>query len=377
MSAETKKLMTPIKVGALELKHRVVLPPMSRLRAQWPSAVPGDLLFDYYTQRASDGGLMISEANAVSPEARPYHTGPGLYTEEQVASWRRITDAVHAKGAFFFAQISHAGRATSEVLTGQQPVSASVDETFWTDESIVVSTAEGFKSPSPHRALDADGIRAIVAQYRRAAEHAKRAGFDGVEILGGNGHIVEQFLQNRSNKRTDEYGGSHENRVRFLTEILDAVVDVWGADRVGVRISPSSVFSHMGDDNPRELYRHVAERLNGFGLAYLHVIEPRISGADTVAEGEPPVAAAELSQVFRGPVIAAGGFTPKTAEAGLTAGVSDLVAFGRYFSSNPDLVRRIAEDLPLTPYDRSTFYAFDAKGYTDFPAYDASKAVAA
>ncbi|HET9787722.1 MAG TPA: hypothetical protein VFP47_11335, partial [Pyrinomonadaceae bacterium] len=234
----------------------------------------------------------------------------------------------------------------------------------------VVSTPSGFTLPSPHRALEVGEIRAIVDQYRVAAENAKRAGFDGVEILAGQAHLVEQFLHDSSNKRNDDYGGSFENRERFLMEILETVTKAWDANRVGVRISPSSVFAGMGDSNPRPLYRHLAERLNNFGLAYLHIIEPRISGADTVAEGEGPVAALELGKIFQGTIIAAGGFTPATAEAAVTNGLASLISFGRHFTSNPDLPYRIENDLPLTPYDRSTFYAFDAHGYTDYPTYE-------
>jgi len=366
-----KKLFTPVQLGPIKLKHRIVLPPLSRLRAHWPTAVPSDLMRDYYGQRASDGGLVIAEGTYVSPTGRPYHTGPGLWNDEQVAGWKRVTDAVHTKGAFMFVQLTHAGRATSSVLTEVMPVSASVNPEYWENKSVVVSTPNGFTLPSPHRALEVEEIRAIVDQYRVAAENAKRADFNGIEILAGQAHLVEQFLHDSSNKRHDDYGGSFENRERFLMEILETVTKVWDANRVGVRISPSSVFAGMGDSNPRSLYRHLAERLNDFGLAYLHVIEPRISGADTVAEGQEPVAALELGKIFRGTIIAAGGFTPATAEAAVTNGLASLISFGRYFTSNPDLPYRIENGLPLTPYDRSTFYAFDARGYTDYPAYEA------
>lgn len=364
-----KMLFTPVRLGAVSLKHRVVMPAMSRLRAHWPSAVPSNLMLEYYSQRASDGGLIITEATAVSPSARAYHTGPGLYSAEQISSWRRITDAVHAKGGVIFVQFSHAGRATSTKLIDIDPVAASVDPSYWENKSIVVSAPEGFVQPSPHRALSKAGIQEIIEQYRVAAENAKRAGFDGVEILAGNAHLVEQFLHDSSNKRTDEYGGSFENRARFLFEILEALSGVWNSERIGVRISPSSVFAAMGDSDPHGLYGHLAARLNEFDLAYLHVIEPRISGADTVAEGQNPVASLQLGKIFDGTIIAAGGFSPETAETALNSGIASLVSFGRHFTSNPDLPYRIEHDLPLTPYDRSTFYAFDARGYTDFDPY--------
>jgi N-ethylmaleimide reductase len=367
-----KALFTPVQIGANFLKHRVVLPPMSRLRAIWPSAVPSDLMFDFYTQRASDGGLIMTEANAVSPIGRAYHTGPGIYSDEQVIAWKRITEAVHAKGGVFFMQFTHSGRATGTDITEVAPITASIDSSFWANENIVVSTPNGFKLPSPHRALETDEVSSIVDQFRVAAENAKRAGFDGIEILAGNGHLVEQFLHDSTNRREDRYGGSIENRARFLVEILDAVTEVWGADRVGVRLSPSSVFNGMGDSNSRALYAYIARRLNEFGLAYLHIIEPRISGADTIDAASAPVAAIHLREIFKGPIIAAGAFEPDTAEEAVASGVATLIAIGRPFTSNPDLPKRIELGLPLTPYDRNTFYAFDAKGYTDFPEFEHS-----
>jgi N-ethylmaleimide reductase len=366
-----KKLFTPAQLGTLSLKHRIVLPPLSRLRAHWPSAVPSELMLEYYSQRTSDGGLLIAESTYVAPEGRAYHTAPGIYHDEQIAGWKRITDAVHGKGGLMFVQVTHAGRATSSAITKVAPVSASVDPTFWVNQSIVVSTPDGFTLPSPHRSLDTQEIKSIVLQFRSAAINAKQAGFDGIEIMAAQGHLVEQFLHDGTNKRTDGYGGSIENRERFLIEILEALIAVWGPHRVGVRISPSSIFNGMGDSNPLALYQHLAERLNAFPLAYLHIIEPRISGADTVAEGQDTVATKQLKQFYNGVIIAAGGFTPETAEATVAEGVANLISFGRYFTSNPDLPYRIENDLPLTPYDRSTFYAFDSKGYTDWPAYEA------
>lgn len=225
----------------------------------------------------------------------------------------------------------------------------------------MVSGPNGFTLPSPHQALETLEISEIVGQFRLAAENAKRAGFDGIEILAGQGHLVEQFLQDRSNKRTDLYGGSFEKRERFLIEVLDAITGVWEAARVGVRISPSSTFSHMGDSNPRVLFCHLAERLNTFGLAYLHIIEPRISGADTVIDGEPPVATEELGKHFHGSIIAAGGFTAESAEHAISNGLASLIAFGRFFTSNPDLPYRIKNELPLTPYDRRHGFRFQSK----------------
>ncbi len=367
-------LFTPVRVGAIELKHRVVMPPMSRLRAHWPSGVPSDLMLEYYSQRASDGGLVLTEATAIAPSARGYKGAPGIYNDEQVAGWKRVTDAVHAKGGYMFVQLWHAGRTTHVAVTGEQPVTASVDPAYWADPTIFVVTPDGFVQPSPHRALETDEIAGIVEEYRAAAINAKRAGFDGVEVMAANGHLIDQFLQDNSNRRTDRYGGSIENRTRLLVEIVEALIDVQGAGRVGVRIAPSGTYNAMADSDPRALFRYVATRLDTFGLAYLHIIEPRIKGADLVVEGQGPVAAQELSKLFRGPVIAAGGFEPDTAEAAVTNGDASLIAFGRHFIANPDLPKRIELGLPFNPYDRSTFYAFDARGYTDYPTYAAAEA---
>ena len=364
------KLFTPVQVGAITLKHRIVMPPLSRLRAEWPSGVPSDLMLEYYSQRGSDGGLIFTEATAVAASGRGYRGAPGIYSDEQVAGWKRITGAVHAKGGYMFAQLWHAGRTTHVAVTGEAPVTASVDPTYWADPSILVVTPDGFSQPSPHRALETVEIADIIEQYRAAALNAKKARFVGVELMAANGHLIDQFLQDNSNKRTDRYGGTIENRARFLFEVVEALVTVWGADRVGVRIAPSGTFNGMADSNPRALFRYVAERLNDVKLAYLHVIEPRVKGGEVIAEGQGPVAAQALSKVFHGPIIAAGGFEPGTAQATVVNGDASLIAFGRHFIANPDLPKRIELGLPLNRYDRSTFYAFDARGYTDYPEYE-------
>lgn len=367
------KLFVPIQVGAITLKHRVVMPPLSRLRAEWPSGVPSDLNVEYFSQRASDGGLIFTEATAISPSARGYRGAPGIYSDEQVTGWRRVTEAVHAKGGYMFVQLWHAGRTTHIAVTGEEPVTASVDPTYWADPSILVVTPDGFSQPSPHRALEAAEIAGIIEQYRAAAVNAKKAGFDGVELMAANGHLIDQFLQDNSNKRTDRYGGTIENRARLLFEVLDALISVWTSDRVGVRIAPSGTFNGMADSDPRALFHHIAECLNDFNLAYLHVIEPRIKGGELIAKGQGAVAAQELSKVFRGSIIAAGGFEPDTAEATVANGDASLIAFGRQFIANPDLPKRIEFGLLLNRYDRSTFYGFDARGYTDYPTYEASE----
>jgi N-ethylmaleimide reductase len=276
-----------------------------------------------------------------------------------------------------FVQLWHAGRTTHIATTGEEPVTASVDPTYWADPEMLVVTPDGFSQPSPHRALEIAEIAGIIEQYRAAAANAKRAGFDGVELMAANGHLIDQFLQDNSNKRTDRYGGSIENRARLLFEAAETLISVWGADRVGVRLAPSGTFNGMADSDPRTLFRYVAERLNDLKLAYLHIIEPRIKGGDLIAEGMGPVAAQELGQIFKAPIIAAGGFDPDTAETAVANGVASLIAFGRQFIANPDLPKRIKLGLPLNRYDRSTFYGFDARGYTDYPTYEAVKAAQA
>ncbi len=325
----------------------------------------------YYGQRASDGGFIIGEATNISITSRGWLGAPGLYSDQQVEGWKKIVDAVHAKGGHIFAQLWHTGRSSHVSLTGgEAPVSASVDPSYWESSTHLTSTTDGWVQPSPHRALLTSEIAGIVEDYRKAAERAKAAGFDGVELHAANGYLIDQFLQDGSNKRTDEYGGSIQNRSSLLLEVVGAMVSVWGGDRVAVRIGPNGSWNGMSDSNPEALFTYVAEQLNQFGLAYLHIIEPRVKGNVVIHEGQAPVAAESLRKVFKGKIIAAGGFEPDTAESVVEKGDADAVAFGRHFVSNPDLPRRIQEGLELTDYDRDTFYTFDELGYTDYPSYE-------
>jgi N-ethylmaleimide reductase len=366
------KLFSPVSVGGLKLTHRVAMAPLTRSRADLLGDVPNDLMVDYYTQRASKGGLIVGEATTVSRSARGWLGAPGLYSDEQVEGWKKITAAVHAKKGYMFAQLWHTGRSSHVSVTGgPEPVSASVNPNYWNDPSNLTSTPSGWVQPSPHRALKISEIVGIVDDYRKAAARAKQAGFDGVELHAANGYLVDQFLQNGSNKRTDGYGGSIENRARLLLEIVDALTSVWGVDRVGVRIGPDGKWNGMSDSDAKALFTYVAKHLNRFRLAYLHIIEPRVKGDVVAAEGQAPIAAEYLRTVFTGKIMAAGGFEPDTAEAVVAKGDADLVAFGRYFVSNPDLPTRIERRLPLSAYDRDTFYTFDARGYIDYPAYTA------
>jgi N-ethylmaleimide reductase len=367
---KTSVLSTPVKLGAAQLKHRVVMAPLTRSRALQPDSIPGDLMAEYYRQRASDGGLIIGEATNISITGRGWLGSPGLYTEEQVQGWKKVVSAVHGRGGQLFAQLWHTGRSSHVELSGGEiPVSASVNPSYWDDASHLVSAPSGWVQASPHRTLNISEIPGIIEDYRKAAERAKAAGFDGVELHAANGYLIDQFLQDGSNKRSDEYGGSIENRSRFLLQAVDTIVSVFGGARVGVRIGPGGTWNGMSDSNPQALFAYVADRLNQFGLAYLHIIEPRVKGNIVIREGEGPVASEQLRKVFKGRIIAAGGFEPATAEATVSGGIADAVSFGRYFVSNPDLPKRIEEGLPLSEYDRSTFYTFDARGYTDYPPY--------
>jgi N-ethylmaleimide reductase len=364
------KLFTATQVGLVPLSHRVVMAPLTRMRSEQPSDVPGDIMVQYYAQRASEGGLIISEATPVALTGRGYLGTPGIYNDTHIAGWRKITDAVHAKGGKMFMQLWHVGRTSHVDLTGgATPVSASV-----TPYESVTFTRNGWVPVSPNRALNRSEIPGIVEEFRKAAVRAKAAGFDGVELHAANGYLIDQFLQDGSNKRTDEYGGSPENRARLLLEIVHAVATVWGYNQVAVRIAPSGKWNGMSDSNPTATFNYVAKALAPLFLAYLHVVEPRIIGSVEAADGLPPVASGTLRQLFNGPIIAAGGFDGKGAEEIVAKGDADLVAFGRHFIANPDLPKRIKLGLPLNPYNRDTFYGGDARGYTDYPFYEASQA---
>jgi N-ethylmaleimide reductase len=363
------KLFSPVRIGAIDLAHRVVLAPLTRMRADLPGNVPNTLMAAYYGQRASPGGLMITEATFISPAGNGGYASPGIVTDAQVAGWRKVVDAVHAKGATILLQLWHVGRQSHVDLqpNGHAPIAPSAIKA-----EVRALLASGPAIGSMPRAIELSEIPGLVDEYRRAAQRAKEAGFDGVEVHGANGYLIDQFLQDNSNRRTDAYGGSIGNRTRFLIEVLEAMISVWGSGRVGVRIGPSNKFGGMGDSMPDVTFPYVARAIARFGLAYLHIIEPRVTG-NVSDDDKPPVAAGSLRPLFGGPVIAAGGFNAAGAEAILAKGEADLVAFGRHFLANPDLPERLRRDLPLNPYDRSTFYYGGEKGYADYPAYETGR----
>jgi N-ethylmaleimide reductase len=365
------KLFQSIQIGSIPpLSHRIVMAPLTRMRAEQPGDVPGALAVEYYAQRASEGGLIITEATTVAITGRGYLGAPGIYSEQQVAGWKKVTEAVHAKGGRIILQLWHVGRASHVDMTGGQ-APAGPSEPSEAPYKGQAYTSNGWVPVSPNRALKSEEMPERVEAFRQSALRAKSAGFDGVEVHGANGYLLDQFLQDGSNKRTDSYGGSVENRARLLLEVTAAVISEWGQDRVGVRLSPSSIFNGMLDSDPDRTFGYAAEELRKLGIAYLHLIEPRIDGNVAISSDLPPVAAARLKKIFKGTVMAAGGFEPDSAEEIIEKGNADIVAFGRHFISNPDLPRRIRLGQPLSPYDRETFYGGTARGYTDYPFYQA------
>jgi N-ethylmaleimide reductase len=362
-------LFTPFRVGRYTLKHRVVHAPLTRLRSD-PDDTPSAMMVEYYRQRASDGGLLISESSHTMRSGRGYLGGPGIYEDRHIEGWKRIADAVHDKGGRIFMQIVHDGRQSHVDLTGGTPPVAPSVVPFETQ----VITAKGWVPQSPHRAADTAEVRLLIDAFRTAAERALEAGVDGVELHSANGYLADTFLQDGTNRRTDEYGGSIENRARFTLEAARGMISVFGADRVGVRLSPSGQWGAISDSNPQATFRYVVEQLDTLGLAYLHLIEPRIMGAETLDEDGAPVASEYLRRFFHGPIISAGGYTRDGAESALAKGSADLIAFGRYFASNPDLPERLRRKLPLAPYDRSAFWGGDERGYIDYPAYQGQAA---
>jgi N-ethylmaleimide reductase len=365
MTSDSKmNLFTPTKVGPYSVAHRVVHAPMTRLRAEKDDS-PSQMMLEYYQQRASKGGMLIIESTHPSLRSRGYLGAPGIYTDEQAKAWKPIVKAIHDKGGLAFLQLGHDGRQSHVDLSeGHAPLAPSVVP-FETN----ALTQDGWVPVSMHRAIEVDEIPGLVESYRKSAERALEAGFDGIELHNANGYLLDTFLQDGTNKRTDEYGGSIENRSRFPLQVLDALISVWGADRVGVRVSPSGQWGSISDSNPEATFEYFARRLNERGIAYLHVIEPRIKGTEEIEMGRPAVASAFLREFFKGPIIAAGGFDRTGAEDIVKAGDADLVAFGRLFSSNPDLPERLHRNLPLTPYVRDAFWGGDEKDYNDFPAY--------
>ncbi|KAE8138510.1 hypothetical protein BDV38DRAFT_270400 [Aspergillus pseudotamarii] len=374
-------LFQPLRLGAVSLSHRVIQAPCTRMRSTKESDgvfVPNELNVEYYAQRASPGGLMLTEATPISRLAAGYPGVPGIFTSSQIAGWKNVTDAVHAKGAYIYCQLWHVGRATvPSFIEGKQALSAS-------DIPITGKALDGSEyGATPPRPMSVDEIHETVEEYAAASKKAMEAGFDGVEIHAANGYLLDQFLHDNVNIRTDDYGGSIEKRSRIVLEVLKAASAAIGADRVGIRLSPYNYFQDTRDSNPSvhwlSLCSQIAELPAEFRPAYVHMIEPRFDEVlDENAKIDSLASVRPSLDVFRPTLkkggitfLAAGNFNPQNAGPKVIDDGADAVVFGRWFIANPDLPRRLREGLPLNPYDRSTFYGADPaeKGYTDYPFY--------
>ena len=354
-------LFEPVQLGAIAAPNRVLMAPLTRCRAN-PGNIPGPLNAEYYRQRAS-AGLIISEATSVSPRGFGYPNTPGIFTAEQVAGWKLVTHAVHAAGGRMVLQLWHVGRIShpSYQPNGEAPVAPSAIA----PRGKIFTGTEMLDYTVP-RALGIGEIPGIIAEYVHGARLAKEAGFDGVEIHNANGYLLDQFLRDGTNHRTDAYGGPAKNRARLTLEVTEAVVGVWGPDRVGIRFSPGGVFNDMRDSNPLETFGHVLRELDRMHLAYAHVT--RVTAQDLAHGAKDGVGPRELRPSFKGNLVSAGGFTRALAEQALAEGWADAIAFGTLFLANPDLPERLRRNAPLNAPDEATFYASGPNGYTDYPS---------
>jgi N-ethylmaleimide reductase len=361
-------LFSPFSLGLLRLPNRIVMAPLTRARAD-ERGVPSPLAAEYYAQRAG-AGLIIAEATAVSRQGTGYDNWPGIHNSEQLAGWRQVTESVHAAGGRIFLQLFHAGRVSHPVFhDGAAPVGPSPIAAGPTTE--LYDGVHPFTKPSSLTALE---IAGIVAQFRAAAQRARAAGFDGVEVHAGNGYLLDQFLRDAANQREDGYGGSASNRARLVREVTAAVIGVWGRSRVGVRVSPLSPTNGMTDSDPRTTFTHVALDLQALGVAYLHIIEPGVNGtiSSQATTRSPVLGSGFFRSLFSGAIISAGGHTAGTGTARINQDEADLIAYGQLFIANPDLPARFVQGAVLTSPERSTFYGGGAAGYTDYPALPAA-----
>jgi len=367
MSEQFSHLLQPVTLHDLELRNRAALAPMTRARAG-AERIPNALMAEYYAQRAS-AGLIITEATVVSGQGIGWLESPGIYTDEMAEGWKLTTDAVHAKGGSIFLQLWHCGRASHSSFHNGEPAVAPSAIKLEGDHIHTPSGKQPYETP---RALETDEIPLIVADYRCAAERAKEAGFDGIEVHSANGYLLDQFLQSKTNHRTDQYGGSIENRYRLLGEVVSAVTEVMPANRVAVRIAPNGAFNDMGSPDYREQFNYVAQQLDGFGLAFLHVVDGLAFGFHELGD---PMTLADFREVFHGPLMGNCGYTGETAEAAIAAGHADMIAIGRPYISNPDLVERLAAGADLNPDSEMAgwYTPAGAEGYTDFPTMEAGR----
>jgi N-ethylmaleimide reductase len=361
------KLLSSCQLGPYELKNRMVMAPMTRNRAGRGNA-PQPMNALYYAQRAG-AGLIITEAAQVSPQGLGYPDMPGIYSPEQIAGWRLVTDLVHKRGGVIFLQLFHCGRISHPSLQpgGATPVAPSAIRPK--GEAMTYEGPRPFVEP---RALKTEEIAGIIEQFRRGTENAREAGFDGVELHAANGYLIDQFLRDGTNQRRDQYGGEVNNRARFLLEVTEAVINVMGDGRVGVHISPENPFNDMYDSNSESLFNHLAEGLNRFPLAYLHVVEIDLSNPAVFNGALNPITQ-KVRGIFKGTYMTNGGYDRNMAEKVLERGDADLVSYGRLFLANPDLPERFSKDAPLNEPDPNTFYGGDEKGYTDYPFFASAK----
>jgi len=361
----TDNIFSPYNLGDLTLPNRMVMAPMTRNRAD-ENGVPRPMMATYYAQRAT-AGLIVTEATQVSPRANGYMFTPGIHTEDQARGWESVTEAVHLAGGRIFLQLWHTGRVSHPLLQpdGTDPVAPSAIRA-----DTMVFTPNGFEPAAVPRELSLSEIPAIVGEFGRAARLAKAAGFDGVEIHGANGYLLDQFLKDGTNRRTDAYGGDISSRLRFVLDVTREVVAVWGPGKVGLRISPLGIFNDMHDSNPHALFSELAKALNAADLAFLHIVEP-LPGHPTFRsqEGEAPVAPA-LREIYNGTIIINGGYGKEQADQAIAEDDAELVSFGGPFLANPDLPERFRRNVPLNAPDLATFYGGDEKGYTDYPFLD-------
>jgi N-ethylmaleimide reductase len=366
MNSQNVDLFSPYQMGPFRLKNRIVMAPLTRSRAEARN-VPSPMAVAYYGSRAG-AALIITEATQVSAGAQGYVSTPGIYSSEQIEAWKKVTDAVHKDGGVIFMQLWHVGRISHpDFRGGELPVAPSAIG----PRGLSTFTPEGMKPIPTPRALELDEIPGIVDEFRQAAKNAQAAGFDGVEVHGANGYLLDQFLQDCTNQRTDRYGGSVENRARLLLEVVDAVVGVVGRERVGVRLSPGGTFNDMLDCNPEEIFDHVVKRLGERKIVYLHLIEPaQNSGEHPV----PDLSARHFRPLWPATLIVAGGYTLERARQVIKEGLADLVAFGQLFLANPDLPARFERSAPLNKPDPATFYTGGAKGYIDYPTLEEAEA---
>ncbi|MGL1932227.1 MAG: alkene reductase [Desulfotalea sp.] len=359
---KNNKIFETLSIGKFHLKNRIAMAPMTRGRAG-KDRVPGDLMAEYYFQRAG-AGLLITEATVVSKQGIGWIDSPGIYTDAMVEGWKRVTDKVKPTGTHIFLQLWHCGRAShSDFHDGDLPVSASAVKL----NGDHIHTPLGSKTYETPRSLSVDEIKATVNDYRKAAENAKAAGFSGIEVHAANGYLINQFLDSTTNQRDDQYGGSFENRFRFFKEVLEAVLEVWPSGQVGVRISPNGVFNDMGCDDYRELFLYVTKEINKLKLGYLHIMDGLAFGFH--GKGE-PMTLAEFRPLFKGIIIGNCGYTKEAAEEKIVEGDADIIAIGRPFITNPDLPERYRNNWPLNPAeDMSLWYTPGSEGYTDYAPY--------